>query len=131
MERGEFIQAENKEGAVLPGQLPFISNMKLTKDQITQDALKILRAAGHRVRKVHNVSAYKKRKGQVEPGWPDIQGYSSKGIVTLCEVKAIGDHLSPVQVARLRDCYNCGGFATIATDREGKTVFLDFKPLKY
>lgn len=100
----------------------------LTKDQITQDALMKLRAQGARVRKVHNVSAYKKRKGQVEPGWPDIQGYSSKAIVVLCEVKTKTDVLSPVQIARLTDCFNCGGLSIIATERNGEAVLLEFKP---
>jgi hypothetical protein len=99
----------------------------LTKDQITQDALLILRAGGARVRKVHNVSAYKKRRGQVEKGVGDIEGYTSKAIFIMCEVKTIGDRLRLEQIKRLEDIVNCGGFAYIATEERGETILKTFK----
>jgi hypothetical protein len=89
----------------------------LTKDEITQSALRELRANGARVRKVHNVSAYKKRRGQVEPGWPDIQGYSSMGVAILCEVKTLRDKLSSDQIAILNDLDYRGGISLIAIQK--------------
>lgn len=86
----------------------------LTKDEITQSALKELRANGARVRKVHNVGAYKKRRGQVQSGWPDIQGYSKTGVALLCEVKSNGDKLSDEQIDILSDLDSKGGIALIA-----------------
>lgn len=96
--------------------------MSLTAAQITSDALIILKAAGHRVRRVNNVGAYKKRKNQVEPGWPDIQGYSGVGLIVLCEVKTNGDKLSNEQKDRLKDCQDCGGLAYLAWEMNGKTI---------
>ncbi len=96
--------------------------MSLTKDQICKDALLKLKAGGARVRKVHNVSAYKKRRGQVEPGWSDIQGYSSQGLIVLCEVKTENDRLSKEQIERLNDCHSCGGLCYIAVDYKGQTL---------
>lgn len=96
--------------------------MNLTKYQITRDALLKLRAGGARVRKVHNVSAYKKRRGQVEPGIADIEGYSSKAVYISCEVKTIGDRLSVAQKKRLKDVWFCGGISLVATERNGETI---------
>jgi hypothetical protein len=101
--------------------------MNLTKDQITKDALIKLRAGGARVRKVHNVPFSRfKSKGQIEKGWPDIQGYSCKGVVILCEVKTKDDVLSQEQTDRLRDCRDCGGFSYIATEKNGSTIIYDY-----
>ena len=86
----------------------------LTKDEITQSALTELRAQGCRVRKVHNVGAFKKRRHQVEPGWPDIQGYSRTAVTILCEIKTIGDKFSPEQIERLDDLDKCGGISLVA-----------------
>lgn len=101
--------------------------MSLTKDEITRDAIIKLRAGGARVRKVHNVSAYKKRKGQVEPGISDIEGYTAKGIIVMCEVKTENDKLSQPQIERLMDCTICGGLTLLATEKNGSTVLTPFK----
>lgn len=98
----------------------------LTKDQICQDALLKLRANGARVRKVHNVSAYKKRSGQVEKGWCDIQGFSFKGEHIECEVKTVNDRLRPEQKEILTELQNKGGLAYIATEQRGETILLTF-----
>jgi hypothetical protein len=100
--------------------------MPLTKDRITHDVILTLKARGARVRKVHNVSAYKKRRGQVEAGWTDIQGYSRNGVHIECEVKTIGDRLSPAQIERLKDCRDCGGFSYIATEKNGSIIIYDY-----
>lgn len=96
----------------------------LSKDQICQDALLKLRAQGARVRKVHNVSAYKKRRGQVEPGVSDIGGYTCKGVYIEIEVKTVNDRLSEAQRERLLDIDKCGGIACIATEQNGQTIIV-------
>lgn len=100
---------------------------ELSASTITAQALTILRSQGHRVRRTSNVSAYKKRARQVEPGWPDIQGYTSKGLQILCEVKKIGDTLKPAQRERLVDLKSVGGIAIIATQRNDRTVLIDIE----
>jgi VRR-NUC domain len=100
--------------------------MSLSASQITKDALIKLKAGGARVRRVNNVGAYKKRAHQVESGWPDIQGYSSKGIIILCEVKTTGDTLSKEQHERLKDCRDCGGLAYVATEKRGQTIIYSY-----
>lgn len=99
----------------------------LTKDQITNDALLQLRANGARVRKVHNVPFNRRKsRGQIEKGWPDIQGYSAKGVIILCEVKTTGDVLSNEQKERLSDCADCGGLVYLAIEDRGQTVIVDY-----
>lgn len=88
---------------------------ELTKDEIAQSALAEMKSKGCRVRKVHNVSAYKKRKGQVEKGWCDIQGYDRNGRHIECEVKTAGDKFSAEQIERLEDLSKCGGVSLVAT----------------
>jgi len=95
---------------------------------ITNIAIKILTAHGARVRRVHQLSAWKKRQNLVEPGWPDIQGYDRMGVTILCEVKKIGDVLSTEQVDRLTDCKKCGGISLIATQDK---VTGNFKIMTY
>ena len=99
--------------------------VKLTASQITQDALLILRAKGARVRRVNNVGAFKKRSNQVEPGWPDIQGYSFKGVALLVEIKTVNDKISYDQKERLLDCDKCGGIALVAIQENSSTKLLN------
>lgn len=94
---------------------------ELSASAITSDALTMLRAQGARVRRVNNVGAYRGRKNQVEAGWPDVEGYSCKGVVIICEIKKIGDTLSKEQKERLLDCEKCGGIALVATQVNGTT----------
>lgn len=102
----------------------------LTKDQIAKSALSELRANGARVRKVHNVSAYKKRRGQVEAGWPDIQGYSKTGVAILCEVKTKGDIMSEAQIQRLDDLKKCGGISLLAIQIGYQTEIIKWEDAK-
>lgn len=100
---------------------------ELSASAITQKALEELEANGARVRRVNNV-AVGRRRHHIQPGWPDIQGYSRAGLIILCEVKKIGDTLKDAQTARLMDCKACGGLAMIATqDKEtGNFVLKEF-----
>lgn len=107
-----------------------LSLRKLSKDEITQSALAELKLKGCRVRKVHNVSAYKKRKGQVEKGWCDIQGYDNKGLHLECEVKTIGDKFSAEQIERLEDLDKCGGVSLVATQVGTQVKILSWSEAK-
>jgi hypothetical protein len=93
---------------------------RFTKDQIARKALKELRLRGCRVRKVHNVAAYKKRKNQVEPGWPDIQGFQNNtGVMVLCEVKTEGDYFSQAQIDLMLEAQKAGCICLVATAPHG------------
>lgn len=98
----------------------------LTKDQITQSALKELRANGARVRKVHNWGA-KKRRHQIEAGWADIQGYSRAGLAILCEVKTLKDKFSDEQIEILSDLDRKGGIALVAVQQGYQTKIIPWK----
>jgi hypothetical protein len=89
--------------------------LELTKDEITRSAISELTKQGGRVRKVHNVGAYRKRRYQVEKGNVDIQGYSKEGICLYCEVKTLGDKFSKEQIEILDDLDKCGGISLVAT----------------
>lgn len=99
-----------------------------TAGEITAKALEELEANGARVRRVNNV-AVGRRRHHIQPGWPDIQGYSRAGLIILCEVKKIGDTLKDAQTSRLMDCKKCGGLSFIATqDRTtGKFILKEFQ----
>ena len=93
---------------------------------LTGYALEMLRLKNYRVRRVNNVGAYKKRANQVEPGWPDIQGYDPHGVVVLVEVKKKGDILSSAQIARLTDCHECGGIAMVCFQKGNNAELIEF-----
>jgi hypothetical protein len=86
----------------------------MNRSEITKSALEELTARGARVRQVHNVPI-RRRKNHVQPGWPDIQGYSREGVAILCEVKTENDKLSDEQIERLDDAYACNCICLIAT----------------
>lgn len=98
----------------------------LSASDLTAFALEMLRLKKYRVRRVNNVGAYKKRKNQVEAGWPDIQGYSPNGLATLCEVKKRGDTFTHEQYDRLEDCHACGGDAFVCVDVKGNAQLIKF-----
>lgn len=104
---------------------PELKYPEFSASELTAFALELMRLQNYRVRRVNNVSVYKKRKNQVESGWSDLQGYSAPhynpvagiseigGRIVLCEVKTVKDRLSRAQEERLQDCHNCGGIALI------------------
>lgn len=105
------------------------SNLKTTKElsasDLTKWAKEHLQKKGVRINRVNNIPV-RKRKGTIEKGWPDLQGYNSKGIYVGVEVKKIGDTLSPEQISRLSDIANCGGFAYLCTEDEGRPILTEF-----
>jgi len=108
---------EVKQNAHIAG-----SNLKflreLSANELTRWAKEYLATKKVRLNRVNNVPV-RRRKGTVEKGWADLQGYNSKGIYVAVEVKKIGDKLSDEQIKRLNDVTECGGEAYICT-QEGK-----------
>lgn len=101
----------------------------MTAAQITAFAIQILKSRGYRVRRVNNVGAYKQRRNQVEPGWPDIQGYCTHtGRVVLCEVKTENDRISKEQSSLLSDCKKAGGLAFTATYKNNTFNISEWQP---
>lgn len=99
---------------------------ELSASDLTAFALEILRLKKCRVRRVNNVGAYKKRKNQVESGWPDVQGYTAHGRIVLVEIKKTGDKLSSEQKERLIDCHECGGLAMVCYQKENMAELINF-----
>jgi len=100
--------------------------MDLTASQLTKYAKDYLAIFGYRLNRVNNIPV-RKRKGTIEKGWADLQGYNSEGIYVAVEVKKIGDTLKPEQRDRLQDVTLCGGEAFICTERLGKAVLIPYK----
>jgi len=108
---------EVKQNAHIAGSnLKFL--MELSANELTRWAKEYLATKKVRLNRVNNVPV-RRRKGTVEKGWADLQGYNSKGIYVAVEVKKIGDKLSDEQIKRLNDVTECGGEAYICT-QEGK-----------
>jgi len=108
---------EVKQNAHIAG-----SNLKFSRElsanELTRWAKEYLATKKIRLNRVNNIPV-RRRKGTVEKGWADLQGYNSKGIYVAVEVKKIGDKLSDEQIKRLDDVTKCGGEAYICT-QEGK-----------
>lgn len=92
--------------------------MELSASDLTKWAKEYLASKKVRLNRVNNIPV-RRRKGTIEKGWPDLQGYNSKGIYVAVEVKKIGDRLSEEQIKRLDDVTNCGAEAYTCT-QEGK-----------
>lgn len=103
-----------------------IPYQELCASDLTAYALEMLRLAKCRVRRVNNIPHNKRYKGQVEPGWPDVQGYTPHGRIVLCEIKKKGDKLSDKQRERLTDCHECGGLAMVCYQKENSAVLVNF-----
>jgi len=60
--------------------------MDISANDLTKWAKKNLEFAGFRLNRVNNIP-YGKRKGTIQKGWADLQGYNDKGIYAAIEVK--------------------------------------------
>lgn len=96
--------------------------------ELTRWAKESLAAKGVRLNRVNNIPV-RKRKGTIEKGWADLQGYDSTGKYVCVEVKKIGDRLSKEQIERLADVMNVGGQAYICTQEDGKPILITFGEL--
>ena len=104
--------------------------MDISANDLTKWAKKNLEFAGFRLNRVNNIP-YGKRKGSIQKGWADLQGYSSEGIYTAVEVKKIGYKLSPEQMDRLKDIYECGGIVYICTEIDTKPTLVEWSKMKF
>jgi len=104
--------------------------MDISANDLTKWAKKNLEYAGFRLNRVNNIP-YGKRKGTIQKGWADLQGYSDKGIYAAIEVKKIGDKLSLEQRERLKDIYECGGIVYICTEIETKPALVEWSKMKF
>jgi hypothetical protein len=97
----------------------------ITANELTRYAKDFFKSLGYRINRVNNIPV-RRRKGTIEKGWSDLQGYTDKGIYIACEIKKIGDKISPEQMDRLKDVKYCGGKAYICTEDEGKPFIIEF-----
>jgi hypothetical protein len=103
--------------------------MDISANELTKWAKLNLGYIGFRLNRVNNIP-YGKRKGTIEKGWADIQGYTSEGRYVAIEVKKIGDKLSPEQKERLADIHKCGGIVYICTEVENKPALVEWTKIK-
>lgn len=100
---------------------------ELNRSEITKAAIEELTLKKARVRQVHNIPRGKKRN-HIQKGWPDIQGYSEKGVAMMVEVKTKNDVLSKEQIERLEDGKKCGCICMIATvNQHGHFILKDYE----
>ncbi len=76
--------------------------MDITANELTQWAKKNLEFIGYRLNRVNNIP-FAKRKGTIQKGWADLQGYTENGIYVAVEIKKIGDKLSLEQKERFEE----------------------------
>lgn len=103
--------------------------MDLTASQLTKWAKDSLQLIGYRLNRVNNIPV-RRRKGTIEKGWSDLQGYNRDGIYVAIEVKTINDKLSPEQIDRLNDILLCKGFALICTEKDNKPTLQFWEGMK-
>ena len=103
--------------------------MDITANDLTKWAKTNLGYMGFRLNRVNNIP-YGKRKGTIEKGWADLQGYTSEGIYVAVEVKKLGDKLSIEQKERLNDIHKCGGIVYICTEVDKKATLVEWTKIK-
>ena len=92
------------------------SYKEMSASELTKWAKLEAERLGMRVNRVNNIPV-RRRKGTVEIGWADLQGYTQTGRYVAIEVKKIGDRLSEAQKKRLDDIIEFGGQAYICTQQ--------------
>ncbi len=110
--------AKQVKKTVLIADTSLTKYKELSASDLTKWAKEYLASKKVRLNRVNNIPV-RRRKGTIEKGWADLQGYNSKGIYVAVEVKKLGDKLSEEQIKRLDDVTNCGAEAYICT-QEGK-----------
>jgi VRR-NUC domain len=104
--------------------------MDITANELTQWAKKNLEFIGYRLNRVNNIP-FAKRKGTIQKGWADLQGYTSQGIYVAVEIKKIGDKISKEQKERLDDIHKCGGIVYICTEVDKKATLIEWSKMKF
>jgi hypothetical protein len=101
----------------------------MTAAELTRWAKAHLEAQGYRLNRVNNIPV-RRRKGTIEKGWADLQGYDKNGIYTAVEVKTSLDRLSDEQRLRLQDAEKCGANVFICTFVENEPFLVQFGEYK-
>ena len=104
--------------------------MDISANELTQWAKSNLEYIGYRLNRVNNIP-FGKRKGTIQKGWADLQGYTENGVYVAVEVKKIGDRLSVEQKERLKDIYECGGIVYICTEVDNKPTLIEWSKMKF
>lgn len=104
--------------------------MDISANELTQWAKKNLEFVGYRLNRVNNIP-FAKRKGTIQKGWADLQGYTSQGIYVAVEIKKIGDKISKEQKERLDDIHKCGGIVYICTEVDKKATLIEWSKMKF
>ena len=97
----------------------------MTASELTQWAKKKMEAEECRLNRVNNIPV-RRRKGTIERGWSDLQGYTKDGKYLAIEVKTSGDKLSQFQIDRLNDIIKCDGLAYICTEVKGTPILREW-----
>lgn len=103
--------------------------MDITANELTKWAKKNFEYLGYRLNRVNNIP-YGKRKGTIEKGWADLQGYTNEGRYLAVEIKKKGDKLSKEQIDRFTDACNCKCLVYICTEQDGKPVLVEWSKIK-
>ncbi|MFY7938756.1 MAG: VRR-NUC domain-containing protein [Flavobacterium sp.] len=98
--------------------------------QLTKWAKGVAESYGMRINRVNNIPV-RRRKGTIEKGWSDLQGYTARGVYVAIEVKKIGDRLSKEQIERLNDVIECGGVAYICTQQGLKPILNQWTKMEF
>lgn len=100
---------------------------ELTASDITKTALTLLKLQRVTAWRQNNLTV-RRRKGIVTKGVGDILGYTNNGQARFvgCEVKKIGDKLSPEQTEFLSSLSKSGGYALIATQVGNRVELISF-----
>ena len=93
--------------------------------ELTRWAKAKLEAQGCRINRVNNIPV-RRRKGTVQKGWADLQGYTKNGIYVACEIKTVNDRLSVEQIDRLNDVSLCGALAYLCRFIDGEPTLTIF-----
>ena len=101
----------------------------MTAAELTQWAKKQMENEGCRLNRVNNIPV-RRRKGTIERGWSDLQGYTEEGQYVAIEVKTSGDRLSIFQKERLDDIIDCKGIALICTEVQGLPILREWKGIE-
>jgi hypothetical protein len=103
--------------------------LDISANDLTKWAKTNLGYIGFRLNRVNNIP-FGKRKGTIEKGWADLQGYTSEGIYVAVEIKKLGDKLSIEQKERLNDIHKCGGIVYICTEVDKKATLVEWTKIK-
>jgi hypothetical protein len=104
--------------------------MDISANDLTKWAKTNLECIGYRLNRVNNIP-FGKRKGTIQKGCADLQGYTENGVYVAVEVKKIGDRLSVEQKERLKDIYECGGIVYICTEVDNKPTLIEWSKMKF